>query len=289
VIEARHRLVDEDLAAVTALAAAAHEADGIGPLSEQGMLRLPAGAPTRHLIASDDGRIVGYAQLDSDSGAAELAVHPGHRRRGVGRRLVARLLAEAGESELKIWAHGDLPAAKALAASAALERVRSLWQMGRLLTDDLPQPTIPGGVVVDTFVPGVDDERWVALNARAFADHPEQGAWTLADLHDRMREPWFDPGGFFVARRGPSMVGFHWTKVHDETTGEVYVVGIDPAEQGQGLGKALTLVGLQHLQRIGLPRVILYVDESNRSAVRLYQGLGFERVRLDVMYARRTD
>ena len=285
-IEARHRLVDDDVAAVTALAAAAHEADGVDPLSEQSMLRLRAGAPTRHLIASDDGRLVGYAQLDSDSGAAELVVHPGHRRLGVGRQLLARLLAEAGESQLRIWAHGDLSAAKALATSAELERVRSLWQMGRLLTDDLPQPTIPDGVVVDTFVPGVDDERWVALNARAFAGHPEQGAWTLSDLHERMAEPWFDPAGFFVARRSTSMVGFHWTKVHDEATGEIYVVGIDPAERGHGLGKALTVVGLRHLMEIGLARVILYVDESNHSAVRLYQGLGFERAGLDVMYAR---
>jgi mycothiol synthase len=286
VIEERHRLVDDDLAAVAALAAAAHDADGVGPLSEQGMLRLHAGAPTRHLVASADGQIVGYAQLDGDSGAAELVVHPGRRRRGFGRWLLARLLAEAGESQLKVWAHGDLPAARSLAATTGFDPVRSLRHMSRLLTDDVPYPQIPENVVIDTFVPGADDERWVAVNARAFAGHPEQGAWTLSDLHERVAEPWFDPAGFFVARRGSSMVGFHWTKVHDETTGEVYVVGIDPAERGRGLGKALTVVGMRYLRQIGLTRVILYVDESNQSAVRLYQGLGFERVGLDVMYAR---
>jgi mycothiol synthase len=286
VIEARLRLVDDDLDTVAALVEAATAADGVAPLSEHGMLQLRGSTPTAHLVASEAGRIVGYAQLDGDSGAAELVVHPDHRRRGFGRQLVARLSTETGTSELKIWAHGDLPAARFLAAATGLQPVRSLWQMGRPLADDLPKPWIPEDVVVDTFVPGADDEAWVALNARAFAGHPEQGAWTLSDLHERMAEPWFDPSGFFVARRGPSMIGFHWTKVHDESTGEVYVVGIDPAQRGRGLGQALTLVGMHHLEQIGLERVILYVDESNRSAVRLYQGLGFVRVGLDVVYAR---
>ena len=284
-IESRHQLADADVGAVAALVDAAIDVDGVAALSEQGMLRL-TGAPATHLLIRHDGRPVGYAQLDEASGAAELVVHPDHRRRGLGRALVAQLMADVDGPEPKIWAHGDLPAAKSLAAAAGLERVRSLWQMGRSLTDDLPEPEIPDGIIVATFVPGVDDEAWVALNARAFADHPEQGRWTLTDLHDRTREPWFDPAGFFIAKRGSSMVGFHWTKVHDESTGEVYVVGIDPTERGHGLGKALTLVGLHHLDDSGLAQVILYVDESNLSAVRLYRGLGFERIGLDIMYAR---
>jgi mycothiol synthase len=285
VIADRRRLSENDQAAVVALVEAATAADGVAPVSEQGVLRLRGATATTHLIVDAPGGVVGYAQLDESSGAAELVVHPLHRRRGVGRAMVSRLLAGAGGSTLKVWAHGDTPAAAALAAATGLKRIRSLWQMSRPLTGDLPAPRIPAGIVVDTFVPGVDDTDWVALNARAFADHPEQGSWTIADLHDRMAEPWFDPAGFFVARRGRSMVGFHWTKVHDDATGEVYVVAVAATEQGHGLGQALTLVGMHHLRQIGLERVILYVDESNHAAVRLYHGLGFERVGLDVMYA----
>ncbi len=286
-IETRQRLADDDIEAVAALIQAATKADAVAPLSEQGLFRLRGDERARHVVARTDGTVVGYAQLDDGNGAAELVVHPDHRRRGFGRELVTRLISEAGSSELNIWAHGDGQPAAALAAATGFDRVRSLWQMSRPLSDDLPEQQLPDGIVVDTFVASSDEEDWVTLNARSFAEHPEQGAWTIADLRDREAEPWFDPAGFFIARRGGSIVGFHWTKVHDETTGEVYIVGIDPAERGRGLGKALTLLGIRHLKGLGLTRVILYVDESNQTAVRLYRGLGFEQVSVDVMYGRR--
>ena len=44
------------------------------------------------------------------------------------------------------------------------------------------------GVGVRSFVVGQDEEAWVALNARAFADHPEQGRLTVADLRLRAGE-----------------------------------------------------------------------------------------------------
>jgi mycothiol synthase len=143
-----------------------------------------------------------------------------------------------------------------------------------------------------TFVPGQDEDEWLALNARSFAKHPEQGSWTRHDVTMREREPWFDTAGFFIADRDGVMAGFHWTKVHpageeaDGPVGEVYVVGVDPAEQGSGLGRALTLAGLAHLRDLGLAQVMLYVDEDNTPAIRMYQRLGFERTRTDAMYRR---
>jgi mycothiol synthase len=124
------------------------------------------------------------------------------------------------------------------------------------------------------------------VNAAAFALHPEQGRWSAADLRAREREAWFDPAGFFLARRAGRVIGFHWTKIHPDGAGEVYVLGIDPDAQGGGLGAALLTIGLDYLRRRGCPRVLLYVDDSNTAAMGLYQRYGFTSADRDVQWRR---
>ena len=300
----RDRLTGAERQAVLRLVAAATEADGVGPLSEHVMLHLRyAGDPhSADLLVLSHGEVTGYAHLDrgdpAEGPSGELVVHPAHRRQSLGLRLTRALVAAAGPQELRLWAHGDLEAAARLAAAAGFGRVRALWQMRRSLRPELPPPRLADGITVRTFVTGQDEDEWIGLNARAFASHPEQGAWTRADLDVREQEPWFDPDGFFLAVRDGKLVGFHWTKVHSqpggaagqaqgdgEALGEVYVVGVDPAERGTGLGRALTLVGLRYLRSRGLSQVMLYVDESNLAAINLYTSLGFTRWHTDVMFA----
>lgn len=275
---------------VLALAEAAARHDGVASLSEQTLLTLRAGR-SHALLRLVDGDVVAYAHLepasDGEGASGELVVHPRHRRRGHGRALLRAMLREAGGS-LRVWAHGDLPAAAALARAEGLARVRVLLQMRRPFDGaPLPEPTIPDGVQIRTFQVGRDEEAWLRVNRRAFADHPEQGAWTIEDVRARQAEPWFDPEGLFLAERDGRVIGFHWTKVHPDPIGEVYVVGVDPDAQGLGLGRTLTLIGLHHLRERGLPGVMLYVDEANRPAVRLYEALGFARHAVDVMYGTR--
>jgi len=123
------------------------------------------------------------------------------------------------------------------------------------------------------------------VNAAAFANHPEQARIDLADLKDRMAEPWFNPDGFFVATRQGAMIGFHWTKQHQDQLGEVYVLGVAPWVSGQGIGKALLLTGLRWLQQQGCSRVKLYVEADHRAAIELYLTYGFTTASRDVMYA----
>jgi mycothiol synthase len=169
-----------------------------------------------------------------------------------------------------------------------------LLQMRRPLAgvDPDPRPELPPGVTVAPFRPGTDEDAWLAVNARAFAFHPEQGRWTREDVAVREAEPWFDPAGFLLAWRGEQLLGSHWTKVHpageagDEPVGEVYVLGIDPDAQGMRLGRALTDLGLAHLRARGLTDVLLYVEEDNTAAVALYERSGFTRYAVDVSWRR---
>ncbi|MDA8369199.1 MAG: mycothiol synthase [Nocardiopsaceae bacterium] len=308
------RLENDEASAVVALAEAAAEHDGVAPLSEQTLLRVRHGAEDGtarfHLIFEETGSrpatLTGFAFAESSPGepdSGELVVAPAHRRRGHGRALLDSLTAQAPAAGLRVWAHGRLEGAVALARSAGWRQVRGLLKMRmRLRGDgsaDLPEPTLPEAgrsrLAIRPFAVGADEEAWLRVNAAAFADHPEQGGITLRDLRQRETEAWFDPDGFFVAEEAGTgaLAGFHWTKVHadgagltsGEPVGEVYVVGVAPAWQGTGLGKALTVIGLRYLRDRGLPWVLLYVDEENSPAVRLYESLGFTVWDADVMYA----
>lgn len=291
-VDSERQLDDATRAQVTALAERVEGHDDRSALSEQSLLHLRhARTPgVRHLLVrGEGGDPAGYAQLDERPGvepSAELLVDPSQRRRGIGGALLDATLAE--RDDVRLWAHGMLPGAAALSASRGLEPVRELLLLRRDLSpgDEFPL-ALPAGYAVATYSPS-DVEEIVAVNAAAFAEHAEQGGMTASDLLERVGEPWFDPAGFFLIRdeRG-ALAAFHWTKV-EGGVGEVYVVGVDPAAQGKGLGRAATAIGLAHLRDQGLPSVHLYVDGHNAPAVRTYLAQGFAEVDRDVQLARRV-
>lgn len=328
-LQSTRRLSTAEVAALVDLVDDATDVDGVRPLSEHVLLHLRYGGdePTRNLLVwrQEPRQLLAYAHLDItdpvEGPSAEMVVAPSARRQGFGRALIEGVLEQSGD-RLRLWAHGDLPEASLMAEELGFQRARVLWQMRRSLFAPLPRVDLPDGIAIRTFVPGADDAAWLALNARAFADHPEQGAWTQDDLQRRMSEAWFDPAGFFLAERTETgeLVGFHWTKVHGsqaghmsdqgdhhhrhgadhshdqshdhshdhghEPIGEVYVVGVDPDAHARGLGRLLTVIGLRHLRSMGLLEVMLYVDESNTPAIKLYQSLGFTQFAKDVLFRR---
>ncbi|MET3204149.1 MULTISPECIES: mycothiol synthase [unclassified Arthrobacter] len=289
------------------LLAAAEESDGNPSLSEQTVVTLRAGdsaeqslltlalyAPDEDSDPSSGQDLAGFAVVVAEAdggGVLEIAVHPSYRNQGVADRLVGALKSGRGLDGLKAWSHGNHEAAADLAARYGYGPVRELWKM-RLTTAtaELPDADLPDGVTLRAFVPGKDEDGWLAANRAAFAHHPEQGSMSRADLDARLAEDWFDPAGFLLAVDAEDrLLGFHWTKVHPRhgahpAIGEVYAVGVTPAAQGMGLGKALTVAGIRHLQGLGLHAVMLYTDADNTAAVSLYRGLGFTRWDMDVMY-----
>ncbi|BBY93975.1 mycothiol acetyltransferase [Mycobacterium gallinarum] len=292
VIDWRTGLSADDQRRIYELIDAATRADGVAPVGDQ-VLRELSHDRTRHLLAVDGADMVGYLNLtpadEQASAMAELVVHPSARRRGLGSEMAQQGLSEGGDGA-QIWAHGNLEAARATAASLGLSVVRELLQMRRPLTD-LPATTIPDGVRIATYSGPADNAELLRVNNSAFAWHPEQGGWTDADIDERRGETWFDPSGLFLALDETSgkLLGFHWTKVHNADLGEVYVVGVDPAAQGRGLGAALTLIGLHHLagrlSDSSEGAVMLYVEADNSAAVKTYERLGFEVSHVDAVYA----
>lgn len=264
------------------LADRAAAADGTDPLNEAARLVLGgADAAVVHQLVERDSAIVGYSCYDPAFGSGQLVVDPAHRRRGIGSALLAGLQSDGCGS---VWAFGNLPAAQGFAAAHGYRPGRGLLVLARELRNTDTRPTPPPGIRLRGFDPDGDAAGFLAVNARAFAHHPEQGQFSLADLQARMAEDWFDPAGLIVAEDASGICGFHWTKRHDADTGEVYVIGVDPRTQGTGLGRVLLRAGLARLREIGCREVLLYVDADNTAASRLYYSDGFTLRTSDICY-----
>ncbi|BAN02573.1 acetyltransferase MshD [Ilumatobacter coccineus YM16-304] len=292
-LEIKREMADDDIALVTELLDAAARADGRRPLSDHLYLDLVGGGQDGFtgLVAWEPGHEhpVAYAQISSgnDSLAFELVVHPHHRydMRTIGPELMDAALdvvRREGGGEVNWWVYEPTATHRALAAEAGMVQGRTLYQMRRSLPTERH-------ATIDTrsFVPGADDEAWLSVNNRAFADHSEQGGWTIDTLRLRQQEAWFDPDGFRMHERDGRLAGFCWTKVHqpdpatstsdagDGRLGEIYVIAVDPDFHGLGLGSEMTLAGLDHLADVGIGTALLYVDADNAGAVAMYEKLGF--------------
>ena len=297
-----------DLEAIEGLHALAEGADGHASLGEAvwrdldrpspgsaGFLVREPPAPTG---ARDDASApIGYvhvARSDTFSPrhwAFGLVVRPECRGGDTARSLldvaVAHVASQGGGSAL-LWIFDPSPDDDALAAATGFEAERDVLQMRASLPLG-EEPLIPAGIEIRDFEPGRDDAEWLAVNNRAFGNHPEQGGWIEETLRRRMAEPWFDPSLFLLALDSRGIAGFNWCKVHeghgrDPALGEIFVIGVDPRAQGTGLGRALALAGLARLASRGIRTGMLFVAADNVAARSLYEQLGFTVHRVDRAY-----
>jgi len=286
---------------VLALIKAAHDFDGTPAIAEHVLLHLRHGEDKSdsHLVIEENQEVIAYAHLDTTDLVAgpsvEAVVHPQHRGKGLGALILKKAIKICGD-RTRIWSHGDLPAAKAIAASLNLERLWSNLLMSKTLGEIQP---VTSKYSIRTFIPSLDNQAFLDLNNKVFADYPDQGGWSEDDLKVRVNESWFDDKGFFVAEDKGELIGFCWTKIHGahthshnggdddhghEALGEIYVLAVNPDYKGQGIGRDLTITGLNYLKYQGLNNVMLYVGVENKPALNLYKSLGFNEFGSDVMY-----
>ena len=271
------------LASLLTLAQEAQAHDGVAPLSEEFLLALRSASVPQLIARSGAGAIVGAAVVSGD--AVEIVVAPDERKRGVGRALLAASRTEYPDAAY--WAHGNLPAAQALAQGSGLEAARDLLKMGSAVG----QEGVVGEAGALEIVPlsQADDaetflDAWLTLNGIAFADHPEQGRWTWDDLTQRLAEPWVDPGLLWIGYREGEVAASVWVKPESAETAEIYVLAVHPDQAGQGLGRLLLNHALGEIATRGFSAVELYVDGGNTAAVRLYERAGFTVQTRDVQY-----
>jgi mycothiol synthase len=260
----------------------------------------PSGEGARRaasFLVHRDGALIGYGNLAPADNAAPphvsagAVVAPDARDDDVEAQLLEAMVRDVGAhgGALVIWWRlGAGPGSDRVAEQVGFGASRDLHEM-HVPLPLAEAPRWPTGVEVRTFVPGRDEDGWLAVNNRAFAGHPEQGGWVRATLERRMREPWFDPKGFLLAFDAGGLAGFCWTKVHDAASeadrlGEIYVIGVDPSRKGRKLGRPLVIAGLHSLADRGLRTGMLFVDGANDAAFRLYTSLGFASVRVDRAY-----
>jgi mycothiol synthase len=286
---------------VLSLIKAAHDFDGTPAIAEHVLLHLRHGGDKSdsHLVIEENKEVIAYAHLDTTDLVAgpsvEAVVHPQHRGKGLGALILKEAIKICGD-RTRIWSHGDLPAAKAIAASLKLERLWSNLLMSKSLGEIQP---VTSKYPIRTFIPGLDNQAFLDLNNKVFADYPDQGGWSEDDLKVRVNESWFDDKGFFIAEDKGELIGFCWTKIHGahthshtggdddhghEALGEIYVLAVNPDYKGQGVGRDLTITGLNYLKYQGLNNVMLYVGVENKPAFKLYKSLGFNEFGSDVMY-----
>jgi mycothiol synthase len=277
--------------------------DGTPPIAEHILLHLRYGGDKAdsHLLVEKDNQVIGYAHLDQTDLVAgpsvELVVDPSYRGAGVGKALLSEAIKICGKT-LRLWVHGEQEAAHNLASSFNFEKIRTVLQMSKSLTNIQPLSVIDKEIKIRSFLPGLDSKEWLELNNKVFKDHPEQGGWQISDLNHRLSEEWFDEKGFFIVEKNKQVIASTWTKVHGEHShdhggeqshahpaiGEIYITAVDPEYAGLGIGKALTITALNYLKYQGLNDAMLYVDFDNKAALNLYNSLGFKESSKDILY-----
>ncbi len=248
--------------------------DGYAPLSDAKLVAM--GSADRYVTVDEDGSIVAvgaaadHRQPSGESRwSVETATDPSMRFA----EFEEVVLTEA----LSLVPRGSRPTVWSRRASLDTALGRKGFTPHRSLA--YMEVALPIGLSSEiATVPMVagDEGTLLAINAAAFAGHPEAASLDHDELGQLMDEDWFDREGVRFHESEAGVVdAFCWTRVHPGGVGEIYRIGVGPQARGQGLGRAMVIAGFDYLaQRCGCRRGMLWVDEANEAAMATYTSLG---------------
>ncbi len=242
------------------------------------------------LLTSDgsEGAMIADAEFEHKPGEEQafsgFTVHRDYRKRGVGRQLYALIAQQAAQHPLKRLYSGGAKAhtlKQEFLARRGFEFDRYFWRMRLPADKDVPPVQLPEGYTVRTFVPGQDEELFMNVRNVCFADHFGSTPYTPETTAYIIQQEMFQPAGLFFAFKDGVVAGYCWSAISAEenarrnvSVGWIEHLGTVPEHRGVGLGRALLLIGVQHLrQQVSV--VELGMEGENVAALRLYESVGF--------------
>jgi mycothiol synthase len=253
------------------------------------------------VAAWQDGRLVGFGKLwiagspgqDGRIGVRiEGGVHPDYRGQGIGRQIMdrmeprARQLAAERQPGTEVWlaVFGGLPGAsvRPLLEHRGFELARYFHHLARPLTGELPWASADG---VQPYRPELAEAVRLAHN-EAFAEHWGSAPRTEQNWRELVEARAFRPAYSFVSLAADGTVDAY-VLCGQWMPGELYIelVGTRLRARGRGLARACLAATLRAAAADGLTKAELGVDSENGSgAGRLYESMGFTRVRVNAAY-----
>jgi mycothiol synthase len=241
-------------------------------------------------VVERDGRLVGYVDsVKRRGGATELDIRTVER--DVAKALLAEAEAGAGSGPIRVVVQGDDEVLREAVEGEGFQAIRHSYQMRIALTDDVPAPQWPDGIVVRS-MRGDDEERVYEANTEAFADDFYFVQQPFEEWHaDAFGRENFDPTLVWLAEDDGELAGFSvnsWHASGDPEFGWIGSLGVRPRWRRRGLATALLRHSFRDFRSRGATRVGLGVDAQNTTgAVKLYERVGMQVARRNDTYEKR--
>ena len=232
--------------------------------------------PAVQLVCYEESVLVGYVEMQ-DHAPKQMEVcgmvHPDHRRRGVGRSLLAGAQSECrarGQSGFLLVCEEAGPSGKGFASAA---RARYRYSEHRMELDAVRRPRPTSGPLRLRRAAEDDIADFVSIGAAAFrhdaADIPNRKERMTKGLADPHRE-------YYLANLAAVPIGgLNVSLGPDESRAFINAFGVLPEHQRRGHGRQMLTEIVDRVVADGWQHVMLEVQTDNRKALSLYQACGF--------------